>query len=113
MLQGRKSLYHRSFRTARTGAGFSFRDPNFIFKISIVGKGNGVLQQRKTAENRYQTPQKKAVLIKNCFVYLRSKNDNCHCEEEARRRSNLFYRLSLLAFQDQQMLSYCAFDLYL
>ena len=113
MLQGRKSLYHRSFRTARTGAGFSFRNPDFICKITIVGKGNGVLPQRKTAENRYQTPQKKAVLIKNCFVYLRSKNDNCHCEEEARRRSNLFYRLSLLAFQDQQMLSYCAFDLYL
>jgi hypothetical protein len=31
---------------------------------------------QKTLLNGYQMPQKKAVILKNCFVYLKSKNDN-------------------------------------
>ena len=44
-----------------------------------MGKGNFILQRRKSAEKTKNWPPnatKKAVLLKNCFVYLYSKNDN-------------------------------------
>ncbi|PQA90029.1 hypothetical protein B0A70_15275 [Chryseobacterium piscicola] len=51
---------------------------------------------------------KKAVLLKNCFVYLHSKNDNSiklpSGEEKPPKVS--FNGLSLLAFQAQRMLGY-------
>src|SRR5690606_16929146 len=79
VLQGGKPDYHCCFRAARSATGISFRSPTNVCELNFVGKGICVPQRRKTAENThkgYQMPQKKAVLLKNCFVTLNSKNDN-------------------------------------
>ena len=111
VLQRRKFGNHRTFWIAWSATRLSFRHPNFVCKINFVGKGNYILKRRKTAEktkNWRQNATKKAVILKNCFVYLYSKNDNSiDCQNTAEKPPKLpFNGLSLLAFQAQRKLSY-------
>ncbi len=108
LLQKRKPGDHCDFRAAWSATGFSFRHPNFLCEINFAGKGNYMLKRKITAFKPYKVPLLptiKAVLLKNCFVYLNSKNDNSiDCQKSP--RSFPFNRLSLLAFQAQRKLSY-------
>jgi len=68
----------------------------------------------KPTNKGYQTPQKKAVLLKNCFVSLNSKNDNSiRLPTAGKKLPELpFNVLSFLVFQTKRKLSYCAMFLY-
>uniref|UniRef100_UPI001F1E2D51 Eco57I restriction-modification methylase domain-containing protein n=1 Tax=Chryseobacterium sp. R2A-55 TaxID=2744445 RepID=UPI001F1E2D51 len=101
VLQRRKPGGHCHFRATWSATGFSFPHPNFLCEITFAGKGTFVLQRRKPAEpacrqteppsKGYQTPQKKAVILKNCFAYLNSKNDNS-IEEPILKKSHRSFR---------------------
>src|SRR5690606_17134762 len=101
LLQKRKPGDHCHFRASRSAAGFSFRQPTFACEITFADKGTCILLQRKppdpacrqtgTPSKGYQTPQKKAVLLKNCFVHLNSKNDNS-IEEPILEKSHRSFR---------------------
>ena len=113
VLQRREFGDHRSFWESRTAAGFSFRHPSFVCKITFVGKGNCILQRRKTAEKAkiwLLNATKKAVLLKNCFVYLYSKNDNSIDRQNTAEKPPKipFNGLSFLVFQTKRKLSYYA-----
>ena len=111
LLQRRKPGHHCHFRPARPAAGFSFRYPNAVCKITFAGKGICVLQRRKTAENTHKDhkrPQKKAVLPKNCFVILNSKIENSiDCQNTAEKLPELpFNGLSSRVLRTRRKLSY-------
>ena len=111
VLQGGKPGYHCHFRAARSATGFSFRHPTFLCEINFAGKGNCVLQRRKKAETTskgYPTPQKKAVLLKNCSNILNSRNDNSIRlpSGEEKPPEVPFNRLSFLVLQTKRKLSY-------
>ena len=112
VLQGGKPGDHCRFRAARSATGFSFRHPTFLCEINFAGKGNCVLQRRKKAETTskgYPTPQKKAVLLKNCSNILNSRNDNSIRlpSGEEKPPEVPFNRLSFLVLQTKRKLSYC------
>ena len=79
VLQGRKSREHRPFWTAWSAAGISFRHPNFVCKITLWVREIVFCRKeksQKTAKTATKRHKKKAVIPKNCFVYLNSKIDN-------------------------------------
>ncbi len=79
LLQGRQPDHHRSFRSAWSTAGISFRYPTIVCKITFAGKGRCALPPVKPRRTRFQRPPnatKKQSFRKNCFVYLNYKNDN-------------------------------------
>src|SRR5690606_17864463 len=70
--------------------------PNYRGEIKCAGKRSYMLKRKITAFKPYKVPllpTKKAVLLKNCFVYLNSKNDNSiDCQKSSRRfRSTGFH----------------------
>ena len=81
--------HHSCFWAARSAVGFTFCHPTFVCEINFEGKGTCVQQRRntqKTFSKGHQTPQKKAVLLKNCFAHLNSKIDNSiDCQKSFRR----------------------------
>ena len=111
VLQRRKPCDHCYFRAAGAATGFSFRHPTFVCEINFAGKGNCVLQRRKTAENTlkdHKRSQKKAVLPKNCFVILNSKIENSiDCQNTAEKLPELpFNGLSSRVLRTRRKLSY-------
>ena len=117
VLQGGKPGDHCRFRAARSAAGLSFRHPTFVCEINFAGKGNCVLQRRKTAENTlkdHKRSQKKAVLPKNCFVILNSKIENSiDCQNTAEKLPELpFNGLSSRVLRTRRKLSYCTTFFY-
>ena len=79
VLQRRKSRDHRPFWTAWSAAGISFRHPNFVCKITLWVREIVFCRKeksQKTAKTATKRHKKKAVIPKNCFVYLNSKIDN-------------------------------------
>src|SRR5690606_39773929 len=70
--------------------------PNYRGEIKCAGKRSYMLKRKITAIKPYKVPllpTKKAVLLKNCFVHLNSKNDNSiDCQKSSRRfRSTGFH----------------------
>ena len=110
LLQKRKPGDHCHFRATWSATGFSFRHPNFLCEINFAGKGNYMLKRKITAFKPYKVPllpTKKAVLLKNCFVPLNSKNDNSiDCQKSSRSfRSTGFHLLS--CGQDESLVISC------
>ena len=111
VLQGGKPGNHCRFRAARSAAGFSFRYPNAVCKITFADKGSCALQPVKPRRNHFQrlpNATKKAVLLKNCSNILNSRNDNSIRlpSGEEKLPELPFNRLSFLVLQTKRKLSY-------
>ena len=113
LLQRRKPGHHCCFRAAGAAAGLSFRHSTFLCRINLWVRESVFCSEEKTQKTTskgYPTPQKKAVLLKNCSNILNSRNDNSIRlpSGEEKPPEVPFNRLSFLVFQTKRKLSYYA-----